>query len=307
MRDFIGIAAKVARSKPGLNACLPVIEKELLHLDILRAMHDAGHLRQLTFKGGTCLRLCHGGLRFSEDLDFSGGINFDPAFLDDIERVLRTRIGERYGLEVSVAPPKLADGRTRTANRWVARVVTRPASRRANLGVQRIKIEIDDRNPGMDSAPLRIQCRHQLIADDFVGFFIPCASLSDVCTDKMIALPLSVLQRDNPRYRDAWDLAWLADRVAGPKELAERAAEKAAARNVPPEALRDALQLTSEQSATLAESVGFQSTLGRFLPSDLAAGTIGNPQFREMLAMTVKSYCDATLEALNSGPRAPYD
>lgn len=70
------------------------------------------------------------------------------------------------------------------------------------------------------------------------------------------------------------------------------------ARNLPAGALRDALQVTSEQSAALAESVGLRSTLGRFLPSDLAARTIGNPQFREMLAMTVKGFCDATLEAL---------
>lgn len=123
MRDFLAVASQIVGDQPGLVSCVPAIEKELLHVEILRAMHEAGHLRRLAFKGGTRLRLCHGGLRFSEDLDFSGGAKLDHAFLQDLEGVLRTRIGNRYGLEVTVGPPKLADGKTRSANRWVARSV----------------------------------------------------------------------------------------------------------------------------------------------------------------------------------------
>lgn len=48
----------------------PVIEKELLHHDILFALDQAGLLEHLTFQGGTALRLCYGAQRFSEDLDF---------------------------------------------------------------------------------------------------------------------------------------------------------------------------------------------------------------------------------------------
>ena len=72
MRDFQETAAQIVRDRPDLAPCLPAIEKELLHLEVLRAMHDEGLLRGMTFKGGTCLRLCHGAERLSEDLDFSG-------------------------------------------------------------------------------------------------------------------------------------------------------------------------------------------------------------------------------------------
>ena len=54
----------------------PVIEKELLHYDILFALDHAGLLQGLTFQGGTSLRLCYGSSRFSEDLDFAGGVDF---------------------------------------------------------------------------------------------------------------------------------------------------------------------------------------------------------------------------------------
>ena len=52
---------------------------------------QAGHLRRLAFKGGTCLRLCHGGLRFSEDLDSlrDRSRRSIHALLGDIENVLR--------------------------------------------------------------------------------------------------------------------------------------------------------------------------------------------------------------------------
>ena len=46
-----------------------VVEKELLHHDILRVLSTAGLLTQLTFIGGTCLRACYGSNRLSEDLD----------------------------------------------------------------------------------------------------------------------------------------------------------------------------------------------------------------------------------------------
>ena len=55
-----------------------VVEKELLHHDILRILSEAGLLSQLTFIGGTCLRACYGSNRLSEDLDFTGGAGNPP-------------------------------------------------------------------------------------------------------------------------------------------------------------------------------------------------------------------------------------
>jgi predicted nucleotidyltransferase component of viral defense system len=46
-------------TKRGLSPLRSVVEKELLHHDILREMNKAGLLAQLTFIGGTCLRMCY--------------------------------------------------------------------------------------------------------------------------------------------------------------------------------------------------------------------------------------------------------
>ncbi|CDH25519.1 conserved hypothetical protein [Xenorhabdus bovienii str. kraussei Becker Underwood] len=83
----------------------PVIEKELLHYDILFCLEQAGLLDSLVFQGGTSLRLCYGGNRFSEDLDFAGGKDFSSHQLRAMKQCIEDYIGTRYGLEVTVKEP----------------------------------------------------------------------------------------------------------------------------------------------------------------------------------------------------------
>src|SRR5947207_10333992 len=47
--------------------------KEAVHLHLLSALSEAGVLRHVVFQGGTAIRLCYGGERYSEDLDFVCG------------------------------------------------------------------------------------------------------------------------------------------------------------------------------------------------------------------------------------------
>lgn len=73
---FDQLVIEALRSRADLTTLRPVVEKELLHHDILREMSEAGLLTGLTFIGGTCLRACYGSQRLSEDLDFTGGADF---------------------------------------------------------------------------------------------------------------------------------------------------------------------------------------------------------------------------------------
>ena len=71
MNLFDRLAEEALRSAPDHAPLRTVVEKELLHHDILREMNSAGLLSSLTFIGGTCLRACYGSARLSEDLDFT--------------------------------------------------------------------------------------------------------------------------------------------------------------------------------------------------------------------------------------------
>ena len=50
-------------------------EKEYLQYIFLNALSK--YADQFVFKGGTCLRICYGLERASEDLDFSTGLSMD--------------------------------------------------------------------------------------------------------------------------------------------------------------------------------------------------------------------------------------
>ena len=81
--DFNALVELAMRTE-GLSAMRPVVEKELLHYDIFHALDSEGLLKNIVFQGGTALRLCRGSARFSEDLDFAGGREFNSAKLSQL-------------------------------------------------------------------------------------------------------------------------------------------------------------------------------------------------------------------------------
>jgi hypothetical protein len=137
MTLFDRLVDEALRAQTGLAPLRPVVEKELLHHDILRELAEAGLLHRLTFTGGTCLRACHGSHRLSEDLDFTGGADFDRAALNGLDPLLVERLAAKYGLAVSVSEPEREDGLVDT---WKIRVLTHPERR--DLPAQGINIDI---------------------------------------------------------------------------------------------------------------------------------------------------------------------
>jgi len=64
----------------GSGVALPVAERDVVLTHVLRILADAGLLKRLIFKGGTCVRKVFLGRtgRFSEDLDFTAPQISDP-------------------------------------------------------------------------------------------------------------------------------------------------------------------------------------------------------------------------------------
>ena len=58
--DFTALVERIMQDG-ALALMRPVVEKELLHYDILYCLDQGGLLDQMVFQGGTSLRLCHGG------------------------------------------------------------------------------------------------------------------------------------------------------------------------------------------------------------------------------------------------------
>lgn len=303
--DFIGVANEIVGRQPGLNACIPVVQKELLHMEILGGLHDAGILRHLVFKGGTCLRLCHGSDRFSEDLDFSGGSAFTPALLENVEDVLRERIGRAYGLEVDVRHAERKPGRT--VNRWVARVVTyRPEGSRstANIGVQRIKIEIDDQPHPEHARAQALTHPYKEIVGAYAVPLVVSMPMGNILSDKLVAFPQSLLRRHNPRYRDVWDMHWLAPELRRERHaIFNRANETAEGQGWSADAYADARANAVSRLPGVVDSDAFADTMRRFLDSSLFERTVGDPRYRAHIVEVVLGLLEH--ETLEIGPRPP--
>ena len=137
MSLFDTLVSGVLDASPEYDSLRPVVEKELLHHDILRMMSVNGFLQNLVFIGGTCLRNCYGSHRLSEDLDCTGGLDFNRADLTQLGKTLVGGIKEKYGLNVEVSEPVREEGDVDT---WKIKIVTRPDS--PHLPLQRINIDI---------------------------------------------------------------------------------------------------------------------------------------------------------------------
>jgi predicted nucleotidyltransferase component of viral defense system len=199
---FDQLVDEALRSRADLSVLRPVVEKELLHHDILRELSEAGLLARLTFIGGTCLRACYGSERLSEDLDFTGGNDFKREDLAELADVLTTRLQTRYGLPVSVSEPVKTSGKVST---WKLTIETRPDMK--HLPTQRIHLDICA-IPSYDPRPMMLR---NLYGVDLgtSGLILQSESREEILADKIIAL---AFRKGRVKNRDLWDIAWLVQR-----------------------------------------------------------------------------------------------
>ena len=174
----------------------PVVEKEILHHDILRILSKAGVLQKLTFMGGTCLRTCYGFVRLSEDLDFTGGFDFKKDDLSDIGDLLKKAIWQKYNLTLDVLEPVKEKGNTQT---WKIKIITAPG--KPYLPQQRIDIDIC-KLPSYERRPAMLR-NHYGLETGVSGLIIMAESLTEILADKIVAV---ALRPNRVKNRDLWDI-----------------------------------------------------------------------------------------------------
>ena len=199
MSLFDSLVDAAVNAQPALASQRAVVEKELLHHDVLREMATAGLLAGLVFIGGTCLRACYGAQRLSEDLDFTGGADFSKDQLSALGRLLEQRLSAKYGLDVMVSEPVRETGNVDT---WKMKVVTRPE--RADMPIQRINIDICS-IPSHDARPMMLRNYYDVDMGTG-GLILQAESREEILADKMIAL---ALRPNRVKNRDLWDIGWL--------------------------------------------------------------------------------------------------
>lgn len=255
----------------------PVIEKELLHYDILFSLDQAGLLDELVFQGGTSLRLCYGGNRFSEDLDFVGGSDFSSKQLTTMKQCIEQYIGKRYGLEVTVKEPNLLKQEPEYAelkiDKWQISIVTAPE--RKDIPKQRIKIEVAN-VPAYTRSTLPLLNNYDFLPDGYEDTLVYVETLNEIMADKLVSLPAT--QR-YIRYRDIWDLVWLQQQGANLDADLVR-------KKLSDYRLTDFEQALDQRIASLSGILAegkLQAEMKRFIPTDVFDRTLGKEKFSTYL------------------------
>jgi predicted nucleotidyltransferase component of viral defense system len=292
VEDFNALVNRALMSPEHTNM-RPVIEKELLHYDILYALDKENLLDNLTFQGGTLLRLCYGAPRFSEDLDFAGGKNFTRANLGDIRHCIETYIAARYGLEVSVKEPKqllLEEGNDEiTVDKWQVSITTAPAQR--DLPKQKIKIEIIN-VPAYSRQPRPLKKNYDFLPDGYSDLFVIGETLDEVYADKIIAF---VNCQKYIRYRDIWDLRWLKQQGATLNK--EFVCHKIEDYKIPN--YLEKLNLLMPNLKNLIHSDGFKNQMSRFIPMDTQKRTLQQEKFYDVLTFELAELFNQVKDTLD--------
>ncbi len=277
MSLFDLLVDQAMQSDEALGTVRAVVEKELLHHDILREMSNAGLLAGLTFIGGTCLRACYGSPRLSEDLDFTGGTGFTPSGLSRLGATLEATLMGKYGLPVTVSEPMREGGNVST---WKLRIETRPTAR--HLPAQRIHIDIC----ALDSH----ETRPAFLRNDYGvdmgtgGLILQVQTRGEILADKWVAL---AFRPNRIQYRDLWDILWL-ERQGNTlqsgllmRKLKDRQLD------------RDEFQGNLDERITaLTEDVthrrAFRQEMERFLPKTDLRESISHADFWALLILTLQ-------------------
>ena len=289
MNLFDQLVLQAMKNKDELAPLRAVVEKELLHHDIIREMGTAGFLNSLTFIGGTCLRACYGSNRLSEDLDFTGGKSFNREILSDLASVLVDRLEEKYGLHVAVEEPKRDTGNVDT---WKLKVITRPEQKA--LPSQKINIDICS-VPSYDQRPMMLR-NHYGVEMGTSGLIIQAQSREEIMADKLVALALRANRLKN---RDLWDIVWLKQQGVDlpldliPKKILDRHRSTA-----------EFLALLNERKCQLQRDPllkqDFIREMRRFLPVRIVVETIENEAFWDYLTGLVCAECEQVAQSLGN-------
>jgi predicted nucleotidyltransferase component of viral defense system len=258
--------------------------KEAIHLHLLSALSEAGVLQHVIFQGGTALRLCYGGERYSEDLDFVCGkagaylkdVEFD-ALVDKALETTKQTLQRDFDIDATQialkrpAQPELVEGSDVNVAAWQIVVPVNPTPKTPK---SRTKIEFAN-VPSYDSKPLTVSAAPGLVQIQDV--ILNAETPNEILADKAVALTA----RAALKFRDVWDVWFLVNKLGATPDR-EMVLKKFADYGTSDIAIKANARL--DELATDATATAFYAEMKRFLPSARVAQMSQMNQQRTMLS-----------------------
>lgn len=286
MNMFDRLVDEALKNTQELSPLRVVVEKELLHHDILRTLSKEGLLSGLTFMGGTCLRLCYGSNRLSEDLDFTGGKDFSKELLSNMSQVLIDSLKSKYELFIQITEPKRESGNVDT---WVLKIQTRPEQR--EMPTQRINIDICA-IPSYQPKPMLLLNPYGVDMGTG-GLILQVESREEILADKIVAF---ALRKNRIKYRDLWDIAWLyQNKITLSLDFIHK---KIRDHNHTDKTFVNILNKRKDSLIEHSDACKkeFTSEMQRFLPADVVRSTIQQDNYWLFLINLVSDLCEQIVD-----------
>jgi predicted nucleotidyltransferase component of viral defense system len=286
MSLFDDLVDQALRNKSGLSPLRFVVEKELLHHDIMRVLSATGLLARLCFIGGTCLRTCFGSTRLSEDLDFTGGSDFSRDQLSKLSSVLVEGLKAKYGLAVKVTEPVRDEGNVDT---WKLKVQTRAAQR--DIRAQLIHIDVCS-IPSYQVQPMMLLNPYGIdMGTD--GLILRAQSREEIYADKLVAF---ALRPNRIKSRDLWDIGWLNQQQIKPalQLIPQKLKDHQAQTNDYLDAFTNRVSSLKSDPEIASE---FRNEMIRFLPDQIVKETIDTQAFWEFLCELMQTCLQQVTQA----------
>jgi predicted nucleotidyltransferase component of viral defense system len=173
------------------------IVREYLQYKILQAIFESNQASQLSFLGGTALRIIHGNNRFSEDIDLDNfGLSWQ-AFGDVIQKVKQFLVLEGFQVEISM----VAKGAFHCNLKFPELLYKQGLS---PYQQERILIQVDTIAQGYDYQPeIRILNKFDVFTE------VRVTPLNLLLSQKIY----TAVNRKRPKGRDFYDITFLFSRT----------------------------------------------------------------------------------------------
>ena len=284
----MGLARRAA-SEAGYEGLQGVVEKEILHFDILKVMARSRLLSCLVFRAGTALRLCHGGVRLSEDIDLCTDGNFPTGKAATLASELQKYLTARYGLQVRIAEPTPRAREGIPVRRWWIRVETEPGH--ADVPCQRIKLEIADVRSRRNEAR-SLSRNYDVMTTRFEDTVVRVEIREGILADMLVSFPTALPTRI--RWRDIWDMRWLGGRGAS----VDAALVRTEVSDCPIEKFHRRLAAAVELLPGLVRSGGLAEKLEHSLPPVIPVRTVHSDLWLEAVAIRVRELLEGLQQDL---------
>jgi predicted nucleotidyltransferase component of viral defense system len=258
--------------------------KEVIHLHLLSALSEARVLRHVVFQGGTALRLCYGGERYSEDLHFVyekirsnvDKIEFDRLVRDALEATKKS-LHRSFDIDPDQiafrqpAHPMAIKSDSASVAAWQIVVPIGPTPRSPKSC---IKIEFAN-VPYYDCGPNVVRATPGLVQMDDV--ILTVERPDEILADKVVALTAGEVMK----YRDVWDVWYLINKLdaQADRDMVRRKFADYGVADVEAKAKH-----RCEELARLRTAKPFLEEMRRFLPAKRIAETSNTGLHRAMLA-----------------------